>query len=75
MELQLTCQELVLDFKQANFSTKVATQQSYDEHTHFTEGNITGYLAELEEYLASLISHTAHKKGDPNASVSSVPFA
>jgi len=47
---------------------------SYDEHTNFTEGNITTYLSELEEYLASLIAYTAHKKGDPNASVASVPF-
>ena len=41
----------------------------------FTEGNITNYLAELEEYFSSLITYTAHKKGDPNASVSSVPLA
>lgn len=47
---------------------------SYDEHTHFNEGNITAYLAELEEYISSLITYTAHKNGDPNASVSSVPF-
>ena len=47
---------------------------TYDEHTNFTEGNITNYLSELEEYLASLIAYTAHKKGDPNASVASVPF-
>ena len=47
----------------------------YDEHTVFTESNITNYLAELEEYISSLITYTAHKKGDPNASVSSVPLA
>ena len=47
----------------------------YDEHTMFTEGNITNYLAELEEYISSLITYTAQKKGDPNASVSSVPLA
>ena len=32
------------------------------------------YLAELEEYIASLITYTAHKMGDPNASTSTVPF-
>ena len=47
---------------------------SYDEHTVFTESNITTYLAELEEYIASLIAYTAHKNGDPNAAVSSVPL-
>lgn len=47
----------------------------YNEHTSFNEGNITNYLAELEEYIAQLITYTAHKKGDPNASVSAIPFA
>ena len=73
-EVQLLCQDLVLDFKDANFHTNVATQMQYDEHTMFTEGNVTNYLAELEEYFSSLITYTAHKKGDPNASVSSVPL-
>jgi len=65
---------LQLDFKDANFNARVATSMQYDEHTVFTEGNITTYLAELEEYIASLIAYTAHKKGDPNAAVSSVPL-
>ena len=73
-ELQLLCKDLVLDFKDANFQTKVAQTQAYDEHTQFTESNITNYLAELEEYIAQLITYTAHKMGDPNASTSSVPF-
>ena len=73
-ELQLLCQDLTLDFKEANFQPRVAQQQTYDEHTVFTETNITTYLAELEEYIASLITYTAHKMGDPNASTSSVPF-
>ena len=73
-ELQLLCQDLALDFKTSGFQTRVATTMTYDEHTNFTEGNITAYLSELEEYLASLIAYTAHKKGDPNASVASVPF-
>ena len=66
---------MVLDFKDANFQSKVAQPQSYDEHTMFTEGNITSYLAELEEYIAQLITYTAHKMGDPNPSTSMVPFA
>jgi hypothetical protein len=32
------------------------------------------YLAELEEYIAQLITYNALKMGDPNASTSSVPF-
>ena len=70
----MLCKDLALDFKSSGFQTRVATTMSYDEHTNFTEGNITTYLSELEEYLASLIAYTAHKKGDPNASVASVPF-
>ena len=66
---------MVLDFKEANFYPKVASQQAYDEHTSFTEGNITQYLGELEEYIAQLITYNAMKNGDPNASTSSVPFA
>ena len=72
--MQLLCQDLALDFKQSGFQTRVATTMDYNEHTNFTEGNITTYLSELEEYLASLIAYTAHKKGDQNASVASVPF-
>ena len=55
-EMQLICQELTLDLKDAQFSSNVSTAQSYDEHTHFTEQNITTYLAELEEYISSLIT-------------------
>ena len=73
-ELQLLCKDLVLDFKEANFYPKVASQQAYDEHTSFTESNITQYLGELEEYIAQLITYNAMKNGDPNASTSSVPF-
>ena len=28
----------------------------------------------MEEYISSLITYTAHKKGDPNASISYIPF-
>jgi len=73
-ELQLICKDLVLDFKQANFNSKVAQQQNYDEHTQFTEGNIANYLGELEEYIAQLITLTALKNGDPNALISTMPM-
>jgi len=57
------------------FNAKVANKMQYDEHTVFTENNITLYLAEVEEYISSLITYVAHKKGDPNAAISSVPLA
>jgi len=46
----------------------------YDEHTNFNENNITTYLAELEEFIASLITYQAYQAGDPNAAISSVPL-
>ena len=66
--------ELVKQFQEVRFHAKVANQMQYDEHTLFTENNITYYLAEVEEHISSLITYVAHKKGDPNAAISSVPL-
>lgn len=66
--------ELVRQFQEVRFNAKVANKMQYDEHTVFTENNITLYLAEVEEYISSLITYVAHKKGDPNAAISSVPL-
>jgi hypothetical protein len=52
----------------------VAANMSYDENTLFNESNITMYLAELEEYISSLITFVAFKRDDPNAAISSVPL-
>lgn len=46
----------------------------YDSQTQFNENNITLYLAELEEYFASLITYTAVQNGDQHAAISSVPL-
>jgi hypothetical protein len=46
----------------------------YDDHTLFNENNIILYLAELEEYISSLITYVAFKRDDPNAAISSVPL-
>lgn len=47
---------------------------SYDENTNFNENNIIPYLAELEEYISSLITFVAYRRDDPNAAISSVPL-
>lgn len=47
---------------------------AYDENTMFNENNIIQYLAELEEYISSLITYAAFKRDDPNAAISSVPL-
>lgn len=46
----------------------------YDENTFFNEENITQYLAELEEYISSLVTYVAFKRDDPNAAISTVPL-
>lgn len=46
----------------------------YNEETTFNESNITFYLAELEEYFATLIAYLANQKGDQNAAISYIPL-
>lgn len=47
-------------FISAKFKSNVSYKQSYDETTQFNENNITNYLAELEEYISSLITILAY---------------
>ena len=61
-------------FKQSKFYLSVASNMAYDENTQFNENNIIQYLAELEEYISSLITYVAFKRDDPNAAISSVPL-
>lgn len=61
-------------FIQARFKSNVSYRQSYDDQTQFNENNITNYLAELEEYISSLITIIAYQREDPNAAISSVPL-
>ncbi len=61
-------------FKKSRFYLSVATNMTYDETTLFNENNIIMYLAELEEYISSLITYVAFKRDDPNAAISSVPL-
>lgn len=44
----------------------------YDSDTQFNENNVTMYLAELEEYISSLITLVAHQKEEPNAVISAI---
>ena len=46
----------------------------YDTNTNFNETNIVMYLAELEEFISSLITYLAFKRDDPNAPISSIPL-
>lgn len=65
---------MVAMFKRSKFSLAVATQMDYDEGFVFTENNIVAYLAELEEYINTLIVYMAFKRDDPNAAIAAIPF-
>ena len=65
---------MISKFKQSKFHLAVAHSMTYDENTVFNETNVVQYLAELEEYISSLITYVAVKREDPNAAISSVPF-
>jgi hypothetical protein len=49
-----------LKFKTSQFKLIVAQPMIYDSDTTFQENNTTQYLAELEEYIAMLITYTAY---------------
>lgn len=61
-------------FKKSKFFLCVAQKMNYEDGIHFTENNIVSYLAELEEYISSLITYTAFKRDEPNAAISSIPL-
>ena len=72
--MQGSVAKMVTLFKQAKFELAVAHDMNYDENTAFNENNVIQYLAQLEEYISSLITHMAFKRDDPNAAISSVPL-
>lgn len=61
-------------FKRSRFYLSVATKMPYDEGFIFSENNIISYLAELEEYICSLVTYSAFKRDDPNAAISAIPL-
>jgi len=61
-------------FKRSKFFLCVAQKMNYEDGITFTENNIVSYLAELEEYISSLITYTAFKREDANAPISSIPL-
>lgn len=61
-------------FKRSKFFLSVAQKMNYDEGFTFNESNIVFYLAELEEYISSLITYSAFKRDDPNAAISAIPL-
>ena len=65
-------QSMIDQFRQSQFFLSVAQGMHYDEETQFNENNVTHYLAELEEYIAILITFMAYKQSNPDAAISSL---
>jgi hypothetical protein len=51
---------MALAFRDSQFRLTVAQSLPYDEDMQFKEHNTTLYLAELEEFIAMLITYTAY---------------
>ena len=66
---------MVEAFVSTKFFLSVASKMNYDDGIVFTENNIVSYLAELEEYIGSLVTYMAFKRDDPNAATSAIPLA
>lgn len=73
-KIQQNVEMMVQLFKRSRFYLSVASKMSYDEGFVFTENNVVNYLAELEEYICSLITYSAFKRDDPNAAISAIPL-
>ena len=74
-KIQEPVQVMVEAFVSTKFFLSVASKMNYDDGIVFTENNIVAYLAELEEYIGSLITYMAFKRDDPNAATSAIPLA
>ena len=74
LKIQNSVARMVDMFKRSKFFLCVAQKGNYEDGIIFTENNIISYLAELEEYISSLITYTAFKRDEPNAAISSIPL-
>lgn len=74
-KIQEPVQVMVEAFVSTKFFLSVAAKMNYDDGIVFTENNIVAYLAELEEYVGSLITYMAYKRDDQNAATSAIPLA
>lgn len=72
--IQNNVEKMVKLFKQSRFFLSVASKMSYEEGTAFTQNNILSFLAELEEYISSLITYVAFKRDEPHAAISAIPL-
>jgi hypothetical protein len=73
-KVQKEVEIMVEMFKRCHFLLNVAIKQNYEDGFKFTENNIVGYLAELEEYICALVTYSAWKNNAPNHATSFIPF-
>lgn len=73
-KVQEPVETMVSGFVTTKFFLSVATKMNYGDGIVFTENNIVSYLAELEEYISSLITYMAFKRDEPNAATSAIPL-
>lgn len=73
-KIQFAVKQMVEMFKKSKFFLCVAQKMNYEDGIVFTENNIVSYLAELEEYISSLITYVAFKKDVPNAAIVTIPL-
>lgn len=74
LAIQKHVEKMVRLFKKSKFMLAVANKMSYEEGTTYNETNVIQYLAELEEYISSLITYAAFRKEEPFAAISAIPF-
>jgi hypothetical protein len=72
--IQVNVEKMVKMFNKCKFFLAVANQMSYEEGTNFNDTNVVQYLAELEEYISSLITYAAFRKEEPYAAISAIPL-
>ena len=72
--IQPNVEKMIREFAKTKFFLSVANKQHYEAGFNFNEGNIISYLAELEEYVAILITYLATKRDDPVAPFALIPL-
>lgn len=74
-KVQPHVERMIVQFTtKTKFFLSVAHKQIYEQGFTFNESNIIQYLAELEEYIAILITYLATKRDDPVAPFALVPL-
>jgi len=72
--IQGNVERMVSLFKKCKFFLSVANKMSYEEGTNFNDTNVVQYLAELEEYISSLITYAAFRREEPFAAIAAIPL-